>query len=324
MEGMFKTRTFDSGSLPLVVEPEQAASHHTASLVALYAENRAELDAKLLEHGAILFRGFGVATADELALFARAAAHEGEGLSRYTDGTSPRSKAGAGVYTSTEYPPDYFISLHNELSYTHKWPRKAFFCCATPPQEGGETPIVDSRALLRSLPPDLVGRFREKGVRYVRNLHGGRGMGLSWQQVFETEDRAEVENYCREGGVEFNWKNGGGLRISQTRPATTKHPETGEEVWFNQADQFHTTEMDERTRAALLAFVKEEDLPKYAYFGDGSQLDVGMLDQIREATRRLMVLFTWRAGDLLMVDNTLVAHGRMPFKGPRKILVALS
>jgi hypothetical protein len=29
-------------------------------------------------------------------------------------------------------------------------------------------------------------------------------------------------------------------------------------------------------------------------------------------------------GDILMVDNMLVAHGREPFSGPRKILVAMA
>ena len=30
----------------------------------------------------------------------------------------------AGVYTSTEYPPEFFISLHNELSYSTRWPSR--------------------------------------------------------------------------------------------------------------------------------------------------------------------------------------------------------
>jgi alpha-ketoglutarate-dependent taurine dioxygenase len=158
----------------------------------------------------------------------------------------------------------------------------------------------------------------------VRNLHGGRGFGLSWQAVFETDDKEAVERYCREGDVEFEWKRGDGLRLSQVRPAVARHPQTGEEVWFNQADQFHPTEMDEQTRKAVLSVMKEEELPKNAYFGDGTSLDVAMLEEIRTATRRQMVTFPWQVGDLLILDNMLVAHGRMPFKGPRKILVAMS
>jgi alpha-ketoglutarate-dependent taurine dioxygenase len=307
-----------------VIEPGggEARAAGVESLIPLYREHESFFRGKLLEHGALLFRGFSVATAEALELFSRSAS--ASGLLGYVDGTSPRTKVKAGVYTSTEYPPAYFISLHNELSYTSRWPSRLFFCCAVAPQEGGETPIVDSRALLRAIPAEVVERFREKGVRYVRNLHGGRGFGLSWQSVFETDDRAAVESYCRESGVEFEWKGGGGLRLTQVRPATALHPQTGEEVWFNQADQFHPTEMDEQTRKAVLSVMKPEELPKNAYFGDGTPLDESTLEKVREATRAQMVLFPWQVGDLLILDNMLVAHGRMPFAGPRKILVAMS
>lgn len=321
---MLKTSLLNQASLPLVVESgsEELRAAGVESLVSLYLEHRTFLLGKLLEHGALLFRGFSVDTPEALERFARAAS-EVE-LLGYVDGTSPRSKVQGGVYTSTEYPAQYFISLHNELSYTHKWPSRLFFCCAVAPEQGGETPLVDSRALLKTIPAKIVGRFREKGVRYVRNLHGGRGFGLSWQSVFETEDKTAVERYCREGGVEFEWKANGGVRLSHVRPATATHAQTGEEVWFNQADQFHPTEMDEQTRNAVLSILKEEELPKNAYFGDGTPLDVEMLEEVRRATRSQMVLFPWQTGDLLMLDNMLVSHGRMPFTGARKILVALS
>ena len=32
----------------------------------------------------------------------------------------------------------------------------------------------------------------------------------------------------------------------------------------------------------------------------------------------------WRAGDLMVIDNMLLAHGRRPFTGPRRVLVAMS
>jgi alpha-ketoglutarate-dependent taurine dioxygenase len=321
---MFKTSLFNQTSLPLVVEPDSCEERtpDVESLIPLYAENKIYLESKLLEHGALLFRGFSVESAEALERFARSAS--GGDLLNYIDGTSPRTKVNTSVYTSTEYPAAYFISLHNELSYTHRWPSKIYFCCVTAPQQGGETPIVDSRALLRSIPSDLVEEFRKKGVKYIRNLHGGLGLGPSWQFVFETDDKSVVEHYCQESGIEFKWKNDNGLWLSQVRPAIATHPQTGEAVWFNQADQFHPTEMDDQTRLALLSMMEEEDLPKNAYFGDDTCLGVSLLEKIREATRNQMVLFSWRTGDVLILDNMLVAHGRMPFTGPRRILVAMS
>ncbi len=42
-----------------------------------------------------------------------------------------------------------------------------------------------------------------------------------------------------------------------------------------------------------------------------------MLDQQR-------IVFPWRTGDVLMLDNMLTAHARDPFEGPRKVVVAMA
>lgn len=310
--------------LPAVVVPANK-SEFGGGLEALLSLCRGEggsLRAALLSVGALLFRGFGPLRPPEFARFVRA--FSGKPPLDYVGGASPRVKLGGGVYTSTEYPEHYTLSLHNELSYTYRWPAYLFFCCVTAAEHGGETPLGDSRALLKSIDGEVVDQFKAKKVRYDRNLHGGGGAGLSWQAAFETDDKAAVETYCRRGGVSFRWKGDGGLWLSQVRPATTTHPQTGEEVWFNQADGFHTSGMDRAYYEALSAYLKEEDFPLNAYFGDGTPLDPAALAHVRGVMEREMVLFPWREGDVLVVDNVLTAHGRMPFSGPRKILLAMT
>ncbi len=316
-EELIKTDYLVPGeTLPLVVEPAGA----DLDPIGWAKNNREFIERELLQHGAILFRGFGLATA---ALFEQFALSVIPGFLHYIEGSSPRIMQADGVYTSTEYPPEYFISMHNELSYAHRWPSKIFFYCVTAPPVGGETPIADSRKIFEKLSPELRQRFLEKGVKYTRNLHGSRGAGLSWQTVFETEDREAVEAYCREGDIEFSWTDKGGLRTSQLRPAVIRHPKTGDLLWFNQVDQWHPSNLEPEVAKALLATTGEEDLPINAYFGDGAPLDPAELDEVRRAFRETLVAFPWRQGDLLLVDNMRVAHGRMPFEGPRKILVTM-
>ncbi|BCB75122.1 hypothetical protein Pflav_015320 [Phytohabitans flavus] len=78
-------------------------------------------------------------------------------------GNSPRTNVQDGVWTSTEYPAEYDISLHNELSQASRWPRRLFFCCLVAPQTGGSTPVSDGRALLDDLDPGVRSRFESRG-----------------------------------------------------------------------------------------------------------------------------------------------------------------
>jgi alpha-ketoglutarate-dependent taurine dioxygenase len=316
-ESMVKTGSLTPGeSLPLVIEP----SDGRLDPIAWAESKRPFIRQRLLEHGAILFRDFGLTSVDTFMRFAGVLIPR---LANYVEGSSPRISVGTKVYTSTEYPADQFVSMHNELSYAHKWPSRILFYCDTAPAEGGETPIADSRKVLDLLSARTKARFVEKGTRYIRNLHGGKGAGLSWQTVFETTDRAWVEDYCREGEIEFRWEENGGLWTRQDRPAVRAHPETGDRVWFNQVDQWHPSNLGKDIAEALVKTTPVEELPIYATFGDGSPFEEAELDEIRDAFQQAIVKFPWRKGDALLVDNMLVAHGRMPFAGPRKILVVM-
>ncbi len=322
---MFTRRLmFADQTMPFIVEPEATQENVTVNhLLSYYSANKDFLEMKLLDQGAILFRGFSVKTPSS---FARCVKNLDSNLLDYVDGNSPRTKLAAGVYTSTEYPSEYYISMHNELSYSHKWPRKLFFGCIVAPQEKGETPIADSRVILNSLDPNVVEEFTRKGVKYIRNLQGGHGVGPSWQETFETTNTAAVEQYCSDRDTQVQWQPDGSLKLTQVRPAVATHPQTKQSVWFNQADQFHPTTHPKKVYETMMSVYegKEDELPQNALFGDDTPILPSMLDHIRETSRKNAVVFPWQEGDLLIIDNMLTCHGRMPYAGARKILVAMT
>lgn len=309
----------DDDPLPLLVEPD-GGSPEARALSDFADGNRDWIDEHLYRHGAILFRGFGITEDAQLEQVSRSLTPE---LKLYVEGNSPREHTSDFVYTSTSYPAEYDISMHNELSYAHSPPKRLFFNCQIPPATGGETPLVDSRRLLEWLDPEVVKRFEAHGIRYVQNVHGGAGLGRSWQETFETKDREEVDRYLASSKVESEWDEAGNLRTRQVRPAVRTHEETGERVWFNQADQWHPTNLDEETRQAMVSFLDEEDYPLNATFGDGSPIPEEDLDHIRSVMWNRAVRYPWQRGDLLVVDNFLVAHGRCSFTGERAIRVAM-
>lgn len=319
-----KTSFLNHRKLPLVVEIDEGhgSNSRPGEIINLCLEHREFLHRQLLEWGALLVRGCPALAAADFARFVRE--FSGKSLIDYVGGASPRVKLGDGVYTSTEYPQNYTLSLHNELSYTYRWPDHLYFCCVTPSGQGGETALGDSRAILKGVNEEVVREFKSKGIMYVRNLHGGAGSGYSWQEAFETDDRRVIEEHCRAGGVRFKWRNDGRLTLTEVRPATASHPLTGEEVWFNQADGFHPSGMDREAYEMLISVMKEEEFRLNSYYGDGTPLDLTSLNHAREVMREEMTLVPWRAGDILILDNLLTAHGRMPFTGARRILLAMT
>ena len=313
-EALVKERLLraDAG-LPLVLEPAVDA----LSLTEWTSNNRDSIVQKLRTHGAILFRGFNPNSVEEFEQFLRLLVGD---LLPYSYRSTPRSEVSGRIYTSTEYPAHQSIPLHNEMSYTREWPGMLGFFCVEPAPEGGETPIADSRRVFNLIAPAIRETFINKGVMYVRNY--GEALDLSWENVFQTSDRAEVEAYCRKTDIQFEWKDQDILRTSQVCQAVANHPQTGEPVWFNQAHLFHVSSLDSTVRDSLLSLADGEP-PRNAYYGDGTSIEESALEQIREIYTKEAVVFGWQKHDILLLDNMLAAHGRRPFRGARKIVVGM-
>jgi len=234
----------------------------------------------------------------------------------------PVKDAGSGgLYTPVFYAPEKKLLWHNENSFNHDWPTKILFFCARPADQGGETPIADSRKVFQLIDPHLREQFMQKGIMYVRTY--GEKLGLSWQTVFQTKDKSAVESLCRQSEIEFEWKDDDRLRTRQVRPAVLKHPRTTDWLWWNQAVHWHPACLDQVTRDILRSQFTEEDLPRNCYYGDGSSIDDSVMEAICQAYQSAEVSFPWQTGDILVLDNMLTAHARNPYTGPRKIYVSM-
>jgi alpha-ketoglutarate-dependent taurine dioxygenase len=154
------------------------------------------------------------------------------------------------------------------------------------------------------------------GVRYKRRF--GLGFGLTWQESFQTTDQQTVNEICTENEMQTEWQ-GDELTVTWNRPAIQIHPLTREELWFNHAYFYHPS-------IAYRGFYEtlcDADFPFCSFYGDGSDIEKSFIDEIDNVYQNNMFKFTWEKGDLLLVDNMLVAHGRNSYSGKRQILVAM-
>ncbi|MBW4564790.1 MAG: amino acid adenylation domain-containing protein [Mojavia pulchra JT2-VF2] len=315
VEQLIKTDYLQEGQkFPLVIQPNNAE----VDLISWVENNRDYLETELFKHGAILFRGFNVKSVSEFENFAQTISPNL--FAEYGD--LPRIGEGGKVYGSTPYPADKAILFHNESSHLHCFPLKIWFYCVQPAAEGGETPIVDCRKAYQLLGHQLREKLATKQLMYVRNF--AEGLDVSWRKFFQTTDKKEVENYCRQAGIEFEWYDNNGLVTRQIRPALAVHPKTCEPVFFNQIQLHHISYLDTDVRESLRSIFGESKLPRNVYYGDGTPITENEIAEINAVYQRSQTSFPWQKGDIIMLDNMLAAHGRNPYIGQRKIVVAMA
>jgi len=311
--------------LPLLMSPEHVfgpnASESQLDLQAFthwLESHQGQLQETVLKHGAILFRGFTASDPQSFDLVRRALPYT---PMPYVGGAAVRKVVyGEHLFTTNESPPTEPVPFHHELSQTVRPPDYITFFCQQAAQTGGETPLIDSRAIYRFM-SDSFPQFTEKldalGVKYVRVLPAeddpSSAIGRSWPSTWQTQERAEAEQIMQAQGMDWEWLGSGNLKtVTRALPATRVDVRTGEKVFFNSMV------------AAFKGWIDSRNDPRYAVrFGDDSPLPCEVLEAIHEYMNEHKVSIPWQNGDILFIDNWVVMHARNPFEGPRVILAAI-
>lgn len=203
------------------------------------------------------------------------------------------------------------------------FPEYVLFTSVKAPAEGGETPISSSLELFRRAQEELPEFIEELGKRGVRSsvtykqgrqYAGGTTMAQAFGKRWEEGDdeatrRAKVEEqirrYGRGGDTTWEWTEDGGLVVSHHLPAIRLQPGTDLPVLFTGlAAYYRNFTVNGKQRYGVSQT-----------YGDGEPIPEEYIKRLAEITDEISVFHKWQEGDVLVFDNVIAQHGRLPWKG---------
>ncbi len=310
-------QSYDRHAFPLVLHCDNQSAN-LDDAISWVNRQREELVKQAETHGAILFRGFPIEEPEDFDRFVTAFDIDNfpydESLSN-----AVRINYTPRVFSANEAPADVTIYLHHEMAQTPVFPGKLLFCCLQPAREGGATPLCRSDILFDQMIeqcPEFAKDCETKGLQYTNVMpsesDASSGMGRSWQDTFRAESREGAEQRMKAMGYSWEWLPDGCLRATTPVLPAVYEVSPGRLVFFNQLI------------AAFRGWKDSRNDPSRAIaFGDGTPLNRDTVLLVAEMAEELTFDLQWQQGDVALVDNFLVMHGRRSFSGPRKVLASL-
>jgi hypothetical protein len=268
--------------------------------------------------GAVLFRGFGVQSANDFDAFVAAFdlpnfAYEDSLSNAVRVNRTPR------VFTANEAPADVGIFFHHEMAQTPIYPAMLFFFCEQAAETGGATPLCRSDILWERLLqqcPEFADAVEHRGLKYSNVMPGEvdatSGMGRSWQSTFKADSRSAAEQRMAELGYTWEWLPDNCLRATTPVLPGVRQLSNGRKSFFNQLIAAFMGWQDERN-----------DPAKSITYGDGTPLDKEAVLQACAIADEITFDIPWQTGDVALVDNFVTMHARRTFTGTRKVLASL-
>lgn len=207
------------------------------------------------------------------------------------------------------------LFLHRELGYIPFEPTLCFFCCERPSAIDGQTTLCDGVALLDVLPTRLVALFERRPLRY--RLTWNRENWTGYLQV-ETADAAIAKLRSEPS-------------ISQIEYRTVDYTLLGERQNEPCLVFDYTVSAIRALPSGRLAFSNSlvSWTKMYAWtnlvrvsFDDGEPIPPGVIEEVHECAESHALLHAWARGEVLVLDNRRVMHGRKPFQGERTLYSA--
>jgi alpha-ketoglutarate-dependent taurine dioxygenase len=240
----------------------------------------------------LLFRGFDIDTAD----FKKFTELFSTSFVSYVGGAYSREMINGDktLLSVTGGKLAFPVPLHGEMYYRKQKPDILWFYCASPALKDGETTICDGIQIYNQLSSSTQELFQEKKLKYIRTYPTG-----IWQKIYQTDDLSHVEAVCKDNEMQLEADK---EQVTTHYIASAIQPSRSgrNQVFINNILPVIAQELNGNTSS----LVRLED---------GSKIPDSVIDEIKTITEKLIYLVSWQKGDILMIDNTRLMHGRRAF-----------
>lgn len=200
------------------------------------------------------------------------------------------------------------LALHSDRSYTKSQPPLMWFYCVNPAEEKGETLLCDGVKLFQELNEETRQFFKNNKINYIRNYADGE-----WQLWANTESMDDVKQYCKDNDLILTINDDNSITTQSIKSAVVKPRWTDQDAFVN---------------SILLVLWQEEAVGtkrSIVRMEDGSEIPPEILKEVRDVSDRLTRAVKWKPGQIVMVDNTRMLHGRNSFEDRnREVYVRMS
>jgi D-xylose reductase len=226
------------------------------------------------------------------------------------------------------------------LAQTEHPPEYIFFYCHTPAGNncGGQTPIIDSTAVYRyavEQHPEFITKLNQYGAIYIRTLPAitdpTSPIGRSYCDTYNVSNRMELEEKlksipgCKWEWLPYNNRTDSTAEDEDASVRVTSPPVSALRLISDHCQNYiYQYAFANSVVAAHLGWEDSRNDRKEALrFGNMDRMDPVVLDSIAKFMEEHRILYTWKAGDIMAINNRLVMHSRNPFTGPRRVFASI-
>ncbi|MBX9257286.1 TauD/TfdA family dioxygenase [Desmonostoc muscorum CCALA 125] len=182
------------------------------------------------------------------------------------------------------------IKLHGEMYYQQNIPLMLWFFCANPPLQDGETTVCDGREFFNELSSSTKELFSKNKLKFTVTMSQ-----KDWQKKYQTDNLNQLEEMCS--------KNKTRLKIN-----------ADQSIWLEYICAAIIPSRCGKYQVFINSLLPTKQLnPKILKFEDDSEIPDEIVSELNEIAEKITTEISWQKGDILMIDNTRILHGRRAF-----------